>query len=162
MPNIPGTQLRPDPSNANVWTFSLPVAPTTKIPLFNPADTGKFVASAVLNRDRMLGKRVLGASEYLTCQGIVEGFKRVFPESGKGAVFKRLEEGAYVEGLLAKGMSPEAARETVENMLMLESPGYYAGEGLGETLELVKEAGFELTSWEEFVRGSERWGVELK
>ncbi|KAK0737982.1 hypothetical protein B0T18DRAFT_334671 [Schizothecium vesticola] len=156
MPNIPSGQMRLD-ADSGAWTFALPVPATARIPLFNPADTGKFVASAVLQREATLGKRILGASEYLTCEEVVEAFRRVFPEAGKGARYVQLKEEQFKEGLVGKGMGEDVAQELLENMLILEAPGYYGGEGLEETLELVKGAGLSVGGWEEFVKGGRGW-----
>lgn len=157
MPNIPSGQMRLDPETGG-WTFALPVPGTTRIPLLNPADTGKFVAAAILQREKTLGKRIQGASEYLTCEEIVGAFRRVFPEAGKKARFKQLGEEEYKGALVGKGMGTGVTQELWENMVMLEAPGYYAGEGpLEETLELVKGAGFEVGRWEEFVKGARGW-----
>ncbi|KAK1828736.1 NmrA-like family-domain-containing protein [Podospora conica] len=156
MPNIVSSQMRLD-ADTGAWTFSLPVPPATRIPLFNPADTGKFVAAAVLQREATLGRRILGASEYLTCEGVVEGFRRAFPESGRGARYKQVGEGEYRDKLVGKGMRGDVAQEVLENMLMLVDPGYYGGEGLEESLALVRGAGFGVVRWEEFVKGAKGW-----
>lgn len=155
MPNIPSGQMRLDADGA--WIFALPVPGTTRIPLFNPADTGKFVAAAILQRDKTLGKRILGASEYLSCEEIVGAFRRVFPEAGEKASFKQLGEEDFKGALVGRGMGAGVAQELLENMMMLEAPGYYAGEGLEETLGLVKGVGFEVGGWEEFVKGARGW-----
>lgn len=39
----------------------------------------------------------------------------------------------------------------LENQLLIEDPGYYAGEGLEESLELLGDVGFEPTTWREFL-----------
>ncbi|KAK1759086.1 hypothetical protein QBC47DRAFT_315117 [Echria macrotheca] len=159
MPNIPGGLMRPDPSNNGAWTFSLPVPATASIPVFDPADTGKFVKAAVLHRDRLLGKRILGATAYMTPVEIVEGFKKVFPEAGRTATYKQLSEAEYMQTRTSTGTPENIARELLENMLLLDEPGYYAGESLDDTYKLVED---KLTSWEDFAKNSRKWGEELK
>jgi len=160
MANIPGAIMRADPSNNGAWTFSLPIPATASIPVFDPADTGKFVKAAILHRDQLLGKRILGATAYLTAAEIVEGFKRVFPLAGATARYRQLSESEYVEALAkGKGMPEHIAQELLENMLLLDSPGYYGGESLDGTHKLVEDW---LMTWEEFARSSTKWGAELK
>jgi uncharacterized protein YbjT (DUF2867 family) len=159
MSNIPGGSMRPDPSNGDAWAFSLPVPASARIPLFDPADTGKYVKAAVLHRDEVLGKRILGATAYVTGAEIVEGFKKVFPEAGERARYRQLSESEYKGALVAKGMSELIAQELLENMLLLDQFGYYGGASLDETHALVED---ELTTWEEHVRKSGKWPAELK
>ena len=160
MANIPGSMMRPDPSNDGAWTFSLPIPATASIPVFDPADTGKYVKAAILHRDRVLGKRILGATAYLTAAEIVEGVKHVFPKAGATATYKQSSEVEYLQGLIqGKGMPEHIAQELLENMLLLDQPGYYGGESLDDTHKLVVD---ELTTWEEFAKKSTRWGADLE
>jgi uncharacterized protein YbjT (DUF2867 family) len=158
MSNIPGGSMRQNPANGNAWTFSLPVPATTRIPLFDPADTGKFIKAAVLNRDKVLGKRILGATAYVTAADVVEGFKRVFPEAGKTASYQQLSEEEYKAALMGKGMPEFIAQELLENMLLLDQFGYYGGESLDETHAIVED---KLTTWEEHVRKSTKFPADL-
>lgn len=45
------------------------------------------------------------------------------------------------------------------NMLLLEQFGYYGGDSLDETHRLVED---KLTTWDEHLRASKKWGEELK
>lgn len=52
-------------------------------------------------------------------------------------------------------LSPAAAQELLENMKLLEDPGYYAGESLEDSLGLLEERP---TSWKEFVeKNKQKW-----
>lgn len=149
MSNIPGGMFRQDPDNGNAWTLALPVPEDAAAPLFDTADTGKYVKAAVLHRDELLGKRILGATEYMTLREIVEAFKKTFPEAGKTATYKELTRDVYVQILTGAGMPEFAAEELLENMRLLKEYGYYGGDSLEETHRLVEDR---LTTWEEFMK----------
>ncbi|KAK0640814.1 NmrA-like family-domain-containing protein [Cercophora newfieldiana] len=158
MSNIPGGMFRRSPPN-NAFTFALPVGPSAQIPLFDAADAGKYIKAAVLHRDELLGKRLLAATEYLTVTQIVEAFKKAFPEAGKDATFYSMPAEQFKGIFLARGMPDFAAQEFLENMLLLDQFGYYGGASLDETHRLVED---KLTTWDEHLRASKKWGEELK
>ncbi|KAK5662186.1 hypothetical protein OQA88_8091 [Cercophora sp. LCS_1] len=151
MSNLPGSAFRND---NGTWTFSLPIPETAQIPMFDTADTGKFIKAIALHRDEVLGKRVLGATEYMTGKAIVEGFKKVFPEAGKTARYQQLPEDVYVQILKGSGMPDFVATELLENMVLMDRFGYYGGESLDWSHGLVED---NLTSWEKFAKKSEKW-----
>ena len=62
---------------------------------------------------------------------------------GKSASFIQVSSEQYLASL-----PPVVAKEFLENHLFIEEPGYYLGEPLEPTLELVDS---EPSSWEEFV-----------
>lgn len=41
--------------------------------------------------------------------------------------------------------------EMLENHLFIEEPGYYLGQSLKDSLDLLADAGFKPTTWKEFV-----------
>ncbi|KAF8472850.1 NMRAL1 protein [Kalaharituber pfeilii] len=135
MSNIPGQQILPDPSTG-VYTFGLPV-PGDKagIPMFDVRDTGKFIKGILLNREKTLGKRVLGATKYMSPNEVLEVFKKVKAETAK-------EKGAQYN----------------ENMVLLGTYGYYGWESLDWSHSIVDEP---LTTWEEFVATEPAW-ADLK
>lgn len=52
-------------------------------------------------------------------------------------------------------LPPAAAQELLENMKLLEGPGYYAGESLEPSLALLEE---KPTTWKEFVeKNRQKW-----
>lgn len=150
MTNLPGQMLRATPPD-NVWTLALPMPENAPIPMFDIADTGKVVKSIVLNREKVLGKRVLGAFKYMTPKEIVEEFKAVYPEAGKNAIFFSTPHGAYIDALKGMGMPEFAALELLENMRLMDEGGYYGGESLDESHSLLQDS---LTSWKDFIRQS--------
>jgi hypothetical protein len=130
MSNLPGSAFRPAPST-NDYTLHMPIPSSSPVPLFASAtDTGKFVKAIISQRDKTLGKRVLAATKYYTFDGLVEGFKKVFPEAGRSASFKELGQQEYINGLTAKGIPQFGAEELYENMKLLSQEGYYGGESL--------------------------------
>ncbi|KAK0736396.1 NmrA-like family-domain-containing protein [Apiosordaria backusii] len=161
MSNLPGASFRRDPQANNAWTLSLPVSEQAVMPVFDAAaDTGKFIKAAVLNRDKVLGKRLLGATNYLTNAQIIEGFKKVFPEAGKTASYKKLPDDVFREFWTKYQGAPEfVAQELLENMQLFDTYGYFGGESLDETHALLED---KLTTWEEYAAKTLKWGEELK
>ncbi|KAF6837779.1 hscarg protein [Colletotrichum plurivorum] len=149
MSNLPGGMFRQTPPD-NAWALNLPIPASSPMPLFDAgADTGKFVKGIVLNRDKVLGKRVLGATEYLTTGEAVETFKKVYPEAGRTARFNQLSHDQFRAALTGQGMPGFVAEEMLQNMRLLDEFGYYGGEKLDESLALVEDP---LTTWEEHVK----------
>lgn len=150
MANLPGQTFRaPSAENNNAWTLGLPVPETAVVPLFDTADTGKYIKAAVLHRDELLGKRILGATEYKTLRELVDEFKKAFPEAGKTATYFNVPHEMYVQILTSVGLPEFAAVELLENMRLLDEFGYYGGEGLEETHKYVED---KLTTWAEFIK----------
>ncbi|KAF4934213.1 NmrA-like family domain-containing protein 1 [Colletotrichum fructicola] len=148
MSNVPGAMFRPSAEDA-AWTFALPIPPTAIFPMYYTGDTGKYIKGAVLHEKEVLGKRILGATAYMTGQEIVDGFKRVFPESGKTARYYRLSEDQFRGAMKAQNSPDYVIDEMHQNMRLLDELGYYGGESLDWTHQLVEDR---LTSWEEFAK----------
>lgn len=106
MSNLPGQMLKQS-SEDNTYTLGLPIAPTAPIPLYDTRDTGLYVKAIVSNRNELLGKRLLGATAYMTGQEIVDGFKNVFPEVGATATYFEVPEAAYRSEMKSSGV-PES------------------------------------------------------
>jgi len=131
MSNIPGSSLR---LVNNEWTFALPIPTSAPIPLLNTADdVGKFVKGILLNREKVLGKRIYGATDYYTIDEIVKEFREQFPEAGKTAKAVELSHQVYKDGLGSKGMPAETQEELLQNMRLLSEFGYYGGGSLDES-----------------------------
>jgi hypothetical protein len=150
MTNIPGGLFKPSPP-ANDWTFGLPIPATAIIPMYYTGDTGKYIKAAVLNREKVLGKHILGASAYMTAQEIVDGFKNVFPESGKTAKYFEIPGEGFRGFLKSQGRPDFVIDEMHQNMRLMNEFGYYGGESLDWTHNLVED---HLTSWEEYAKGA--------
>ncbi|KAA6416036.1 MAG: hypothetical protein FRX48_00755 [Lasallia pustulata] len=154
MSNIPGNAFAPNPENGT-YRFALPIPPNSPMPLFDTgSDTGKFVKAILLNREKCLGKNVLGATDYYTPEQIVEQFKEVKPKAGHGATYAELPPEVY-KGFLAKAGLPEFAQEELlQNMQLMPQFGYYGGASLKESHDLV---GGGLTTWSEFAAKTPAW-----
>jgi hypothetical protein len=106
------------------------------MPLINTEDdTGKFVKGILLNRERALGKRVFGATDYYTPAQIIETLKATKPTDTEGAVAVEIP-GEVFKGFLAKtGAPPAIQEEMLQNMQLMGIPefGYYGGASLAES-----------------------------
>lgn len=93
------------------------------------------------------GKHIYAATDYFTPSRIAAEFSSVI---GKPAQAVQISEEQY------KSYLPEPiAQEMLENMLLLEDPGYYGGADLGESLGLLSEPP---VSWKAFVeKNKEKW-----
>ncbi|PTB65854.1 NmrA-domain-containing protein [Trichoderma citrinoviride] len=144
------TMIRPNPpSEPAGYTLALPVDPNkAKAPLFAAAeDMGKFVKAAIKNFPTQAGSRILAATDYYTIHRLISEFSEVM---GKPAQAVQIPDDKFKSFL-----SPVAAQELLENMKLLEDPGYYAGESLGASLALLEE---KPTTWKEFVeKHKEKW-----
>ncbi|PNP46112.1 hypothetical protein TGAMA5MH_02147 [Trichoderma gamsii] len=131
------------------YTLALPVDPHKAItPLFDAAaDTGKFVKAAIKNFPAQSGKRILAAADYYTIDRLISEFSQVI---GKPAQAVQISDDKFKSFL-----SPAAAQELLENMKLLEDPGYYAGESLEPSLGLLEEKPI---TWKEFVeKNKHKW-----
>jgi hypothetical protein len=133
MSNFPGALFRKLPPN-NAWTLSLPIPGTSPFPLINTEDdTGKFVKGILLNREKTLGKRILGATDYYTVDQIVEQFKEVYPDAGKDAKFVEIPHEVFKSILVGAGRKEEEAEEVLQNMRLMNEFGYYGGADFKES-----------------------------
>lgn len=105
--------------------------------------TGKFVKAAIKNAATLNGKRILAATDYYTPERILAEFEEV---TGKKASYVQVTPEQY------KSFLPAAmAEEMLENHLFIESPGYFNGASLKESLDLLDERP---TTWKEYVKKS--------
>jgi uncharacterized protein YbjT (DUF2867 family) len=148
---VGSSTFRQDERNGNAWTLALPASEDAIYPLFDVNDTGKYVKAAVLNRDKLLGKRLLGATKYLTGREVLDTFRNVFPEAGKTATYVNVPHEAYLGILKGYGFPEYVAMELLENMRLCDEFGYYGGESLDETHALVED---HLTTWEEHLKNA--------
>lgn len=148
MSNLPGGMLR----EANgAWTLSLPMPQTAPIPMFLPADTGKWIKALVLTQTPPAGKRVYAATAYQTPDEILADFKEVYPEAGKTATFYELPHDKFLGAMKAQGMPDFAAEEMLENMRLMNEGGYYGGESLDGSHALLQDKS---TTWKEFTKSA--------
>jgi hypothetical protein len=133
MSNLPGGMFRQVPPN-NDWTLALPIPANSPVPLLDTAaDTGKFVKGILLNREKTLGKRIFGATDYYTLTQIVDQFKELYLEAGKTANTAELPHEVFKSILGSTGMSPDSQEELLQNMRLMNEFGYYGGASLEES-----------------------------
>ncbi|KAL8690633.1 MAG: hypothetical protein Q9218_003967 [Villophora microphyllina] len=143
--------IRKSPPN-DEYTLALPMPDDTPIPLFDAAgDTGKFVKGILTHRDKLLGKRVLAATDYQTPKQIIETFKQCFPNGGSNAEFVNVSKDDYKNALAGAGMPPKAQEELYENMAFMHDYGYYGKESLDESHEILDA---KLTTFKDFLSNS--------
>ena len=99
--------------------------------------------AVVKNPSLALGKQVHAAADYYTLTRIMAEFQEV---TGKRGQYVQLEQDVY-KGFLP----PPIAQEILENELLCEDPGFYAGGSLAEGHELLAKAGLVPTTWKEFL-----------
>lgn len=136
---------------SNTWTLALPCTEETPYPLFDTVDTGKYIKAIVLNREKLLGKRVPAATEYVTGREILDTFKKAFPEAGKSATYYQIPHEVFLSTMKGYGLPDFMATELLENMILCEKYGYYGGASLDETHALVED---HLTTWEEHLKAA--------
>ncbi|KAL8703410.1 MAG: hypothetical protein Q9201_003413 [Fulgogasparrea decipioides] len=150
MSNLPGMSLR-DMGDGN-WALALPLPDDSPMPLFDAeGDTGKFVKAMFLNEQKVLGKRIYGATAYYTPTEIVNQFKELFPVTGKKTSFSELP-GDVFKGIMASTGAPEPVQEEMlQNMRLMPEFGYYGGDKLDASLAILSD---KPTTWKEFAKGS--------
>ncbi|KIM97928.1 hypothetical protein OIDMADRAFT_182281 [Oidiodendron maius Zn] len=158
MSNLPGGMFRQAPPN-NAWTLAFPIPSNSPIPLYDTADdTGKFVKGILLNREKTIGKRIYGATDYYTIDQIVEQFKEQYPQAGKDAKSVELPHDIF-KGIMTKARgSEEVAEEMLQNMRLMSEFGYYGGADLTESHSILVD---KLTTWKEFMAKSKAF-ADLK
>lgn len=144
---FPGASFRLGPNNT--WVLALPLPPDSQIPALVPdCDVGKFVKGILANRASLLGKDVLGASEYITPAQIVQQFKERFPKAGVDAQYVQQTQETFMTGLGAFGVAKAQQLELAENFRFVAEFGYYQGRGLEESHKIVTEP---LTTWKDYL-----------
>jgi hypothetical protein len=157
MYNLTGGMFRPQADGT--YAFCLPIPSSTPVPLFaSELDTGKYVKGILLNREKVLGKRIYAATKYYTCDEIVGLFKSMFPEAGKTAKYIELSHEAFKGGIVQMGLGERAAEDLLQNMRLMNEFGYYGGDSLDESKEVLGEP---MTTWEEYMKQAKAW-AELK
>ncbi|KAL8869344.1 MAG: hypothetical protein Q9174_004340 [Haloplaca sp. 1 TL-2023] len=146
MSNIPGAVQKGPEQNTLPWNMH----PDTKIPLFDAAaDTGKFVAGMLLNRDATLGKIIYGASGLMTPTDITTTITSV---SGKKTEFIELDDQTF------KSFLPEAiGQELMETFMLIKNFGYYGHVGEHFLDESLKIMDGKPTSLKDFVERNGPW-----
>lgn len=131
MANIPGQSLN---NMQGAYNFALPVPTNSPIPLLDTeADTGKFVKGILLHREKVLGARIYGATDYYTPEQIIAGFQAVKPEAGKGGAAREVPAEMFKKILGSKGLPEPLQEELLQNMQLMPQFGYYGGASLEDS-----------------------------
>jgi len=130
-----------------VYNFAMPISDNAQFPLFDVAqDTGNFVKSILKNADTLNGKQVLAATAYYNPKQIIADFEEV-----TGNKMRYIQ----ISGDQFKSYLPEfMAEEMLQNHILLDTTGYYAGASLDESLDLLEE---KPVTWKEFIKKSGIW-----
>jgi uncharacterized protein YbjT (DUF2867 family) len=151
MSNLPGQSLLQMPGDTK-WKLAMPIPASSPVPLIAAAeDTGKFVKGILLNREKVLGKRIYGATNYYTLEKILEEFKEQYPIASEGAEHVELPHEVYKGILGSMGMNADIQEELLQNMRLLNEFGYYGGDSLDESHSILVD---KLTTWKEFMAKS--------
>ncbi|CAJ2510057.1 Uu.00g059570.m01.CDS01 [Anthostomella pinea] len=140
--------FRPVPPD-NTWTMGLPMAPSVELPLFHTDGADKYIKAIVNNRHKLLGQKFLGATNYMTPQGMLDGFKTAFPKAGATARYVEMAKEECMDIYRNKGAPEYVALEVYEMFRFYEEAGYYGGASLGGTHALVEDP---LTTWDDYLR----------
>jgi len=101
--------------------------------------------AAARNPAKVLNKTIAAAADYYTPTRIMGEFTQV---TGLKGQYVQLDHAVY-KGFLP----PPIAQEILENELLCEEPGFFAGASLVEGHDLLAEVGLKVTSWKEFLEG---------
>ncbi|SPO01986.1 probable NmrA family transcriptional regulator [Cephalotrichum gorgonifer] len=127
-----------------VYTLAYPVSDKAKFPLFDvESDMGKYVVAALRQEGRAQGKQILAAADYYTPSRIISEFEEVI---GKPARFVQIDSDTY-----RRFLPGPLADEMLENHLFIEEPGYYKGQDLKESLDMLNDIGLKPTTWKDFL-----------
>lgn len=151
MINLPGGMFRQVPPSNN-YTITLPMPANTPIPFFDAGeDTGKYVKGILTHRERVLGERVLAATDYYTPTDAIAFFKELFPKAGENARFVQASKDDFKGGLAKAGMPEKVQEELYEKMAFMNEYGYYGKATLAEShevpLPLILHSWLELLSF---------------
>jgi hypothetical protein len=109
--------------------------------------SGRFVKAALKHYPSTLGRRILAATDYYTPARLVAEFSEV---TGHKAQAVQIPADTFKSSL-----PPPVAQEILENILLLEDPGYFGGEDLGPSKGLLDE---KPTDWKDFVaKNKAKW-----
>ncbi|KAF2742531.1 NmrA-domain-containing protein [Sporormia fimetaria CBS 119925] len=148
MSNLPGMSIR-DFGGGN-WGLGLPTPADAPIPLFDAEhDTGKFVKGIFLNRDKLLGERVYGATDYYTPAQIIDEFKQVYPKVADRTAYNELPGDMYKGFLAGAGLPESFQTEMLENHQLFSVAGYFGGADLKGSHAIVEEP---LTTWKQYIQ----------
>jgi len=127
--------LQPIASGSKSYKFSVPVPSMTKFPLIAVnEDTGKYVKSILLNREKMLGRRVLVAENLYTLDDCANILKET---AGLDVAVEQCSDEDYRKGLAAVGY-PEFMQDDLSDIMsFIKEYGFYGGVGFEADHEVI-------------------------
>ncbi|KAK0124013.1 hypothetical protein ONS95_009000 [Cadophora gregata] len=141
--------LVPTSSNTQSYKLFAPISTSLKIPLISvQADTGKYVRSIILNREKMLGKVVMGGVKEYTVQ---EAAKIMAAIGGVDVVDDTCTYEEYQKMLMGFGLPEFVAADMTENMKYFTEYGFFGGQNVEDDHSVLSE---KLESLEEWVAKS--------
>ncbi|KAI1756247.1 hypothetical protein F4782DRAFT_537999 [Xylaria castorea] len=140
--------MRPRLGNDGAYVLSQPFEPTTRLPLIDIQDTGKFIAPALLDPEYYHGKRFTCATVFCNLAEMADTWTKV---TGKKVRIVQAESAAEYTGL-----SEEQKKEVGAAGLLAEY-GYYGPTGNDDLAWTLKQINGKLRTWKEFVRENEPW-----
>jgi len=154
---VPGTFVMPGmfmaaiamrPNDQGGVNYASPFDADTKIPLLDPAaDSGLFVAAALLHGQSTIGKRIAACGGYITPAQIAKDYEAV---TGKKVNIIKLTWEQF-----GSVLPPPVREELIGNFQLVVDPGYYAGEPadvVDKSIEMVTSAGLRKpTTYKDFI-----------
>ncbi|KAH8928451.1 NAD(P)-binding protein [Atractiella rhizophila] len=126
------TQNAPRKAEDGTYFIAAPFGPDTKLPLIDHAeDFGKYAIGALENDAHE--KTVCAAPEYVTPVQIVEAFSKVSGRTINLKVLTDAEYGGRLKGIFGE----QLANGMVNTMAAVRTVGYYGGEELEESNQLL-------------------------
>ncbi|KAI1350048.1 hypothetical protein F5Y01DRAFT_165072 [Xylaria sp. FL0043] len=142
------TMMRPKLESDGTYVLSLPWGPSTRLPLIDIRDTGKFIAPVLLEPEIYHGKRFTCATAFYTLTEMVDTWTKV---TGRTVRLERSESAAEYAGL------SDAQKKEVKEAGLLGEYGYYGPTGDDDLAWTLKQVDGRLRTWEEFLRDNEPW-----
>lgn len=140
--------MKPKKADDGTYIFSQPWEPSTRLPLIDIRDAGKFIAPALLNPELYHGKRFTCATAFYTLAEMAETWTKV---TGKIVCLHVSQKAEEYDTL------SEVQREELKATRALADYGYYGPTGAEDLAWTLKQVTEELRTWEEFVRDNEPW-----
>ncbi|KAI1744941.1 NmrA-like family-domain-containing protein [Xylaria scruposa] len=140
--------MRPKLGDDGTYVLAQPFEPTSRLPLIDIQDTGKFIAPALLDPEYYHGKRFTCATAFYTIDEIADTWTRV---TGKKVKLVQPESTDEYTGLTEK------QKKEANSAGLLAEYGYYGLTGNDDLAWTLKQVKGKLRTWEEFVRDNEPW-----
>jgi hypothetical protein len=136
-----------DDSGSLIWR--LPIKLSTLWPLIDiQEDTGKFVKAMIKHREQVLGKRVLGAWDYISIKDMTKAVKQMSTERTTEIGIEEVTPEAFKRLAQEAGMSPRVAQLLLESYQAKQDFGYFGKESLDWSHSILDE---KLTSLHEYL-----------